>query len=75
MKSETIGNLTFYNADNIEIMRGMNDNEFDLAIVDKINMILLLLYQSILSEGWRPFETKARYFSDFIRNKEWFYEI
>ena len=39
MKTETIGNLTFYNADNIEIMRGMNDNEFDLAIVDKINMI------------------------------------
>lgn len=28
-----------------------------------------------LSEGWKPFETKARYFSDFIRNKEWFYEI
>lgn len=28
-----------------------------------------------LSDGWRPFETKARYFSDFIRNKKWFYEI
>lgn len=28
-----------------------------------------------LSEGWKPFETKARYFSDFIRNKEWFYGI
>ena len=28
-----------------------------------------------LSEGWKPFETKARYFGDFIRNKEWFYEI
>ena len=28
-----------------------------------------------LSEGWNPFETKARYFGDFIRNKEWFYEI
>jgi len=26
-------------------------------------------------EGWKPFETKARYFGDFIRNKEWFYEI
>ena len=23
----------------------------------------------------KPFETKARYFSDFIRSKEWFYEI
>jgi hypothetical protein len=28
-----------------------------------------------LKDGWKPFETKARYFSDFIRNKEWFYGI
>lgn len=28
-----------------------------------------------LKDGWKPFESKARYFSDFIRNKEWFYEI
>ena len=47
MKTDKIGNLTFYNADNLEIMREMKDNEFDLAIVDKINMILLLLCHSI----------------------------
>ena len=34
MKSDKIGNLTFYNADNLEIMKGMKDNEFNLAIVD-----------------------------------------
>ena len=34
MKSDKIGSLTFYNADNLEIMRGMKDNEFDLAICD-----------------------------------------
>ena len=34
MKTDKIGNLTFYNADNLEIMRVMKDNEFDLAIVD-----------------------------------------
>ena len=34
MKIDTIGNLTFYNADNLERMRGMKDNEFDLAICD-----------------------------------------
>ena len=28
-----------------------------------------------LKNGFQPFETKARYFSDFIRSKEWFYEI
>ena len=34
MQTAKIGNLTFYNADNLEIMRGMKDNEFDLAICD-----------------------------------------
>ena len=34
MQTDTIGNLTFYNADNLEIMMGMKDNEFNLAIVD-----------------------------------------
>mgnify|MGYP003587640438 CR=1 FL=1 len=29
-----IGSLSFFNADNLEIMRGFADNEFDLAIVD-----------------------------------------
>ena len=29
-----IGCLSFFNADNIEIMRGFKDKEFDLAIVD-----------------------------------------
>jgi len=29
-----IGSLSFFNADNLEIMRGFTDNEFDLAIVD-----------------------------------------
>ena len=28
-----------------------------------------------LKNGWKPFEGKARYFSDFIREKEWFYGI
>ena len=34
MQTDKIGNLTFHNADNLEIIRGMKDNEFDLAIVD-----------------------------------------
>lgn len=28
-----------------------------------------------LKDGYVPFETKARYFSDFIRLKNWFYEL
>ena len=44
---EKLGNITLYNCDCMEIMKGFADKQFDLAIVDKINMILLLLYQSI----------------------------
>ena len=44
---EKLGNITLYNADCVEIMKGFSDKQFSLAIVDKINMILLLLYQSI----------------------------
>ena len=40
--------FSFYNADNMDIMKCYPDKYFDLAIVDKINMILLLLYQSII---------------------------
>ena len=29
-----IGSLSFFNADNLEIMRGFKDKEFDLAVVD-----------------------------------------
>ena len=28
-----------------------------------------------LKDSFKPFETKARYFSDFIKNKDWFYGI
>lgn len=33
-RTAVIGRLSFFNADNLEIMRGFKDNEFDLAIVD-----------------------------------------
>ncbi len=34
MNHSVFGNITFYNADNLEIMRDFKDKEFDLAIVD-----------------------------------------
>ena len=43
----SIDKFTFYNADNMQIMKQYPDKYFDLAIVDKINMFLLLLCQSI----------------------------
>ena len=36
-----------YNIDCMEYMKTLPDKAFDLAIVDQITMILLLLYQSI----------------------------
>ena len=36
-----------YNIDCMEYMKNIPDKYFDLAIVDQITMILLLLYQSI----------------------------
>ena len=39
--------LSLFHADCMEIMKQYPDKYFDLAIVDKINMIWLLLYQSI----------------------------
>ena len=47
MKKIEIDKFTFFNADNMEIMQQYPDKYFYLAIVDKINMILLLLCQSI----------------------------
>lgn len=34
MVTDRIGNITLYNADCMDVMRGFKDNEFDLAIVD-----------------------------------------
>ena len=39
--------LSLFHADCMEIMKQYPDKYFDLAIVDKINMILLLLCQRI----------------------------
>lgn len=39
--------INFFNTDCVEFMKSKPDKFWDLAIVDKINMIWLLLYQSI----------------------------
>ena len=44
---EQIKNCRIILGDNMEYMKNIPDKCFDLACVDKINMILLLLYQSI----------------------------
>ena len=48
------------------------NNKSEIARTLNIDIATVYRY---LSEGWKPFETKARYFSDFIKEKEWFYGI
>lgn len=43
--------------------------------ISRITGIAVSTVNRYLKDDWKPFESKARYFSDFIRNKEWFYGI
>ena len=56
-----IGCLSFFNADNLEIMRGFADNEFDLAIVDPpygIDIAEKLANGWVSKSGGTKFEAK-----------------
>lgn len=77
-----IGCLSFFNADNLEIMRGFADNEFDLAIVDPPYGINIAydpagriltnrktrngVYSSLAKEKWDDRPT-AEYFEQLFR--------
>lgn len=43
-------------------------------IAEKLGINLSAAYR-MLDKNFKPFESGARYFSDFQRDKEWFYEI
>ena len=44
---EILGRCELHNGDCMEVMKTFKDKQFDLAIIDQIIMILLLLCQSI----------------------------
>ena len=58
-----------------EKIKELNKTIKNQSEISRITGISVATVNRYLSEGWKPFETKARYFGDFIRNKEWFYEI
>lgn len=69
---------TYYDEDGIATYR--KAVELRNTGLDNRNIALRLgknesVISRYLQEGFVPFETKARYFSDFIRTKEWFYEL
>lgn len=49
-----------------------NKTQTEIAEITGINLSTIGRY---LKPNWSPFKTKARYFSDFIKGMEWFYEI
>jgi len=43
--------------------------------ISRITGIAVATINRYLNSDWQPFVSKARYFSDFMRNKDWFYGI
>lgn len=43
--------------------------------ISRITGISVSIVNRYLKDGWIPFESNARYFSDFIKDKDWFYKI
>ena len=58
-----------------EKVKELNKTIKNQSEISRIVGISVATVNRYLKDGWEPFESKARYFSDFIRNKEWFYEI
>lgn len=66
-----IGSLSFFNADNLEIMRGFADNEFDLAIVDPPYGIDIetsgTYFKQFKTKGWDSSIPLKEYFDELKR--------
>ena len=56
---ETLGNITLYNADCMEIMKTFSDNQFDLAIVDPPYGIGAENHAGKKENGWTQWEKKG----------------
>ena len=66
-----IGSLSFFNADNLEIMRGFKDNEFDLAIVDPPYGVDIetsgTYFKQFKTKGWDNSTPSSEYFEELKR--------
>ena len=69
---------TYYDEKGIqdfEKVKELNKTIKNQSEISRITGISVSTVNRYLKDDWKPFESKARYFSDFIRNKEWFYGI
>ena len=58
-----------------EKVKELNKTIKNQSEISRITEIAVATVNRYLKDDWKPFKSKARYFSDFIRNKEWFYGI
>ena len=47
-------------------------NQSEISRITGINVATVNRY---VNPNWKPFETNARYFSDFIKDREWFLNL
>ena len=59
----------------LEKVKELNKTIKNQSEISRITGIAHATVNRYLKDDWKPFESNARYFSDFIRNKEWFYGI
>jgi hypothetical protein len=57
---------------NVKKLNQTIKNQSEIARQLNLQVAIVNRYLKI---GFKPFETKARYFSDFIKNKDWFYNL
>lgn len=58
-----------------EKVKELNKTTKNQSEISRITGIAVATVNRYLKDDWKPFESKARYFSDFIKNKDWFYGI
>ena len=58
-----------------EKVKELNKTIKNQSEISRITGIAVATVNRYLKNDWKPFESKSRYFSDFIKNKDWFYGI
>lgn len=69
---------TYYDEKGIkdfENIKKLNETIKNQSEISRLTGIAVATVNRYLKNGYKPFKSNARYFSDFIKSKEWFYGI
>ena len=58
-----------------EKVKELNKTIKNQSEISRVTGLAVATVNRYLKKDWKPFESKARYFSDFIKDKDWFYGI